>query len=121
MYVLQDKRKRAFTQICLSWLAHCARGRVRPERFVVRAAIVVTRHTKSAGSPKDKNGSGNPSRHPGRLGAKPSMSRTEQFRRIKWRKIGPEPVVLTLQRGPGGVHNKGRKANKYKKRLHPPT
>src|ERR1041385_298103 len=40
--VLEDKREGALTQIGFAWLTDHTRGRVGPECFVVRPAIVIT-------------------------------------------------------------------------------
>ena len=53
VYVLHDERERAFAQIRFTRLAHRARGRVRPECFVIRAAIIVTGQPESARRPKN--------------------------------------------------------------------
>src|ERR1051325_1069486 len=43
MDILENQRKRIFAAITFTWFAHGTRWRVRPECFVVRAAIVVAR------------------------------------------------------------------------------
>src|SRR5947207_5764081 len=53
VHVLHDERERALAQICFARLAHRARWRIGPERFVVRAAIVITGQSKSARRPKN--------------------------------------------------------------------
>src|SRR5215471_18840645 len=46
--VLHDERERTLTEISFARLADGARGRVGPKRFVIRAAIIITGHPKSA-------------------------------------------------------------------------
>src|SRR6266480_8084646 len=48
VHVLHDERERTLAEICFARLAHRARGRVRPECFVVRAAIIITGQPESA-------------------------------------------------------------------------
>ena len=47
--VLQNQRKRILAPVCFPWLTDRARGRIAPEGFVVRAAIVVARHAEETG------------------------------------------------------------------------
>src|SRR5438093_1048953 len=54
MHVLHDQRKRTLAEISFARLTNRACGRIRPERFVIRAAIVVTGQSKSAGRPQDQ-------------------------------------------------------------------
>src|SRR5437016_10718873 len=53
MNVLHDERERSLAPVCRSWFANGAARRIRPKRFVVRAAIVITRHPESARGPKN--------------------------------------------------------------------
>ena len=52
MYVLQDEREFTLTAVFISRLANGASRRVRPERLVIRPAIVITREPKPARRPK---------------------------------------------------------------------
>src|SRR6266496_2233788 len=54
MHILHDKRERAFAPVTVARLAYCAGGRIGPERFVIRATIVVTSQAKSGRSPENK-------------------------------------------------------------------
>ena len=54
MEILQDQRKASFAEIGLARLADGARRRIGPERFVVRAAVVVTGEPEEAGYPKNE-------------------------------------------------------------------
>src|SRR5467141_665317 len=106
MDVLQDQRKGALPELLLAGLPHRARWRVCPERFVIRASVVVARHPESARGPKDEDGRRDPRGHPVRLRSKPGQQGIAyQFRRVKWRKIRTEPVMLSLQGCPSGVDN----------------
>ena len=53
MHILHDEREGSFAPIGLARLAHGAGRRVGPERFVVRATIVVTSQAKSPRSPEN--------------------------------------------------------------------
>src|SRR5205085_9514520 len=52
--ILHDQRKEALAQIGLARLPDCAGGRIGPERFVIRAAIVVAGESKKAWRPKNQ-------------------------------------------------------------------
>src|SRR5438105_15806719 len=52
--VLQNEREPAFAPIGFARLTDGAVGWILPERFVIRAAVVVTREAKSAGRPQDQ-------------------------------------------------------------------
>ncbi len=54
MNVLQNKRKLSLAEIMRARLADGTRGRVCPERFVIRAAIVITSETKTRRSPENQ-------------------------------------------------------------------
>src|SRR6266852_529270 len=113
MDILQDQWKRALTEILLAGLSHRAGGRVRPERFVIRSAVVVARHTESARSPKDEHRRRDPRGHPVRLCPEPGVQGiANQLRRVKWRKVRTEPVMLALQRRPGGVDDERGESEK---------
>ena len=53
MHVLHDERERALAEIRFARLTDSARGRVRPECFVIRAAIVITGQAESARRPQN--------------------------------------------------------------------
>ena len=53
MHVLHDERERALAEIRFARLTDSAGGRVRPESFVIRAAIVITGQPKSARRPQN--------------------------------------------------------------------
>ena len=53
--VLDDERKRAFTQITLARLADGAIHRIGPERLVIGTAIIVTGKAKTRRRPQDQN------------------------------------------------------------------
>ena len=54
MNILQNKRKLSLAAIAVTWLADGTRGRVCPERFVIRAAIIITSETKTRRSPENQ-------------------------------------------------------------------
>src|SRR6476620_2158226 len=54
MNVLHDERKRTLAPITFPRFADCARGRISPERFIVGAAIVITRQPESPRRPKNE-------------------------------------------------------------------
>src|SRR2546428_12606042 len=58
VHVLQYERHRALAAVGLSRLAHRAGGRVGPERFVVRAPVVIAGQPEATRRPEDENGGG---------------------------------------------------------------
>src|SRR6476660_602209 len=54
VHVLHDERKRTLTPVALARLTHRARRRIRPESFVIRAAIIIARHAKSCRRPENQ-------------------------------------------------------------------
>ena len=54
--VLHDQRKGPFTEVRFARLAHRARGRIGPERFIVGPAIVITGEPESTGRPQNQKG-----------------------------------------------------------------
>ena len=53
VHILHDERERSLAQILFARFADRARGRVRPESFVVRAAIIITGQPESARRPQN--------------------------------------------------------------------
>src|ERR1700676_1119570 len=105
MDVLDDQGEGALAEIFLARLTDGAGRRVRPEGFVVCAAIVVAGDPESAGRPEDEHRASDPDGHPAGKPAEPGVvsGDAENFRRIEGRKIGSEAVVVALKRGPSGV------------------
>jgi len=103
--VLDDEREGTLTEIFLARLADGTSRRVRPERFVICAAIVIAGETESAGGPEYEHGAGNSEGQPVRELAEPGIvaGEAENFRRIKWREVGAEAVMVALEGGPSGV------------------
>ena len=83
MKILQNERKGSFTQITLARLAHRARRRIGPERFVICAAVVVTGHAEQAGYPENQY-----SRRKWQKARVPSRFRAEQGVRGTAEKLG---------------------------------
>src|SRR5438045_1781265 len=54
MHVLHDERKRALAPITFPRFADGARRRVSPERFVIRASIIITGQPKTARRPQNQ-------------------------------------------------------------------
>src|SRR5262245_224529 len=52
MDVLDDQREVPLAEICLARLANCARRRIEPEGFVIRAAIVVAGESEQSRPPE---------------------------------------------------------------------
>src|SRR5438045_6299275 len=77
MDVLKDERERFFTQIGFAGLCNRTGGRVGPEGFIVRPAIIIAGETEPTGRPKDKKcrRKSRPFRPPVWLGSKPGMGR----------------------------------------------
>src|SRR5713101_5222282 len=86
MDVLQDQRKRLLTPIALARLTDGAGRGIRPERLVVRAAVVIARQPKAAGENQDEKGRrvAQRRRPPAWLGAEPGVRRVaEELGRIE--------------------------------------
>ncbi len=127
MDVLQDKRKLSLAAIRMARLADGARGRVCPERLIIRAAIVIASETKTGGCPENKQRGRkrHPIGNPDRFYAEHRVRRsTKNFRRIKRRKImrsaARVKIMLALKRRPRRINDERRQAQKYKKRIRPP-
>ena len=58
MNILNNQREGSFAPVGLARLADGAVGRVSPESFVIRAAIVITGEAETAGRPEDQEGGG---------------------------------------------------------------
>src|SRR5579871_254175 len=113
MKILKHQREPTLAQILVARLAHRAGRRVRPERLVVSAPVVITGEPETARDPKDqeRGRKRQETGKPGRLRPEPSMRRVApDFRRIKRRDIRTGRVVGILERGPRGVHQKGPEA-----------
>src|SRR5215468_6446240 len=54
MHVLHDERERTLAPVALTRLAHSACRWIGPERFVVRATIIITGDPETARCPKNK-------------------------------------------------------------------
>ena len=72
MDVLQHERKRSLAQIGLARLSHRAGRRIGPERFVVRAAVVVAGEPEAARRPR----SAAPRKTAARRATSPAWART---------------------------------------------
>src|SRR5207237_10924192 len=107
--VLQDERERALAEVALAGLAHRARGRVGPERLVVRAAVVVAGHAEAAGGPQDEQGGRERQRRrpPCRPGPEPPVLSAEEGR-VERGGTRPPFVMDALERGPGRVYDPRR-------------
>jgi len=122
MDVLDDEREGTFAEIFFARLADGARRRVRPEGFVVCAAIVVTSEAESAGRPEDEHGSGDEGGQPAGEFSEPGVGAGEakNFGRIEGRKIGSEAEMIALEGGPGGVNDECCEAEEGEEGLEPP-
>src|SRR5689334_1078607 len=101
MHVLHDQRKRTFTEISFARLANGACGRISPERFVIRASIIVAGQPKSAGRPENeqRGRKQKPTGPPNWFAAKPRVRRvSKNFRRIKRRNVITEKIIASLKR-----------------------
>ena len=121
--VLEHEGEAALAPVAAPGLADGARGRIRPERLVVRAPVVVAGEAESDGRPEDQEGGregepAGPARRP----------RTEERVRgvaedlggIEGREIGTRDVELSLEGGPRAVDDEGREAEEDGQRLRPP-
>ena len=123
MHILQAQRQGALAAVFRARLAHRARGRVGPERFVIRSTIVIAGQPEPSWRPKDENGrrEDQPRGPPGRFRPEPAVRRgPEQLGRIERREIRPIGVVGALQRRPGRVDDEGAEPDKDQQRLQPP-
>ena len=123
VHVLHDQRKRTLAEIRFARLAHGARRRIGPERFVIGAAIVITGQPESARRPQDqkRRRKQQPGRPPGRLRSEPTVRRVaENLRRIKRRKVVAEIIMRSLKRRPRRINDKRRQSEKHQQRLSPP-
>src|SRR6266581_8588102 len=103
--------------------AHSAGRRVRPERFVISAPIVVAGEPESARRPENqqRGRKRHPAGPPARFRAKPTVGGiAEKFRGIKGREVRAPAVVRALERGPGRVDDKSRESEERQQRLYPP-
>ncbi len=115
MEVLEDERKGSFAEIGLARFADGARRRIRPERFVIRAAVVVAGEAEEAGDPEDEKcgREWQESGVPAGFGTEQRVGRiAEDLRRVKGREIGAESVVRVLECGPVGVDEEAPKPRK---------
>src|SRR5437879_13546035 len=99
MNVLHNERERTFAPIALARLDHGAGRQISPERLVVRAAVVVTGHSKPSGRPKNqqRRRENKPAWPPARFRYKPAVWRVdEHFRRIKRRDVIANEIIPTL-------------------------
>ena len=121
--VLENQRERVLAEVFLPRLADAAGRRVRPERLVVGAAVVVAGETEAARRPENqercrKRQRGRP---PARLRPEPAMGTlTEEQRGVERREVGPELVVLALECCPGRVDDESAEHGEGQKRLRPP-
>src|ERR1043166_1868729 len=74
-HVLHDQRERTLTERGFPRPAGSACGRVGPERFVIRASIIVAGEPKSTGRPEneERRREQHPARPPVRLWTKPTV------------------------------------------------
>ena len=123
MKILHDQRKTSFAQIRLARLAHGARRRVRPERLVIRPAIVIAGHAEQAGDPENeqRRRERKKARIPSGFRAEQGVRRaSKQLRRIKRRNIGAKGVVAVLESRPVGVDQKRGETQEDRRRRKPP-
>ena len=123
MHVLHDQRERAFSPVALARFADRARRRVRPERLVVSAAVVVAGEAKAAGGPQDqeRRRERERARPPGRMLPEPRVRTvTVEQRRVERREVRAGFVVRPLKGGPRRVDDKGRQSEERSKGLRPP-
>src|ERR1700724_2553170 len=75
VHVLHDQRERTLSEIGFPRLADSACGRVGPERFVIRASIIVAGEPKSTGRPEneERRREQYPARPPVRFWTKPTV------------------------------------------------
>src|SRR2546425_12859798 len=86
-------------------LAHSARRWIGPEGLVIGAAVVVTGEPESPRRPENQQRRREPQQAgpPRGPGAEPAVGGAEQLRRIEWRQVGTEAVMVALERRPGRI------------------
>ena len=124
MHVLEQQRERALAPVArAARLTDRAGGRVRPEAFVIRAAIVITGEAEECGERQDDERwrEWQERGPPFRLRAEPGMRRiAPQHRCIEWREIRPVLVVRVLKRSPRGIHQEAAEHAEHQQRIPPP-
>src|SRR5688500_18836819 len=121
--VLQDERKRVFAEVLVARFADGARRRIRPERLVIGAAVVIAGESEPAGRPEDQQRGRERQRPrpPSGFGPEPAVwTVAKEERRIKRREIRPELVMLPLKRGPRRIDDERPQSEKREDRLNPP-
>src|SRR5260370_17610305 len=124
MHVPQDKGERVLAAVVRPGLADGAGWRVRPERLVVSAPVVIAGESETTRRPEDNEGGrpGQPRRPPPRLRAEPAPRRfAEDLGGVERRQIRPEVVVRALKRGPRGVGDERAEHEQQHQRVPPPT
>ena len=123
MDVLQDERKRVLAPVARARLAHRARRRIRPERLVVGAAVVVAGQPEKRRDRQDeqRRRKRQPRRPRRRLRSEPAVRRrAEELRRVERREVRSERVVVALERRPRRVDEERRQSQEHEQRLDPP-
>src|SRR5207247_9778030 len=111
MHILHDERERTLTPVTFARLTHSAGRWISSERFVIRAAVVITGATKSRGRPASQQRwrKRTPAWPPSRFRSKPAVRRiAKNLRRIKRRDVIAGEVILTLKRRPSGIDDENR-------------
>ena len=113
--VLDDEREPALAEVLLARLADGASGRIRPERLVVGAAVVVAGEPEPDRSPENqRRGREVQERRPPRRlrrSAEPRVRRrAEQQRRVHRRQVRPALVVRVRVPGPGRIDDERRES-----------
>src|ERR1022692_801011 len=133
MNILNDKRKAVFAEIRFARFTDSATNRVSPERFVIRAAIIIASEAKPCGHPQNQEGRRErrqKRRPPGRLNTEKRVRRSApKFGRVKWRQIIRAVAAIPVSTGivvgrvkgrPGRIDYEGGETEEYEQRLHPP-
>src|SRR5260370_12448801 len=105
MHVPQDKGERVLAAVVRPGLADGAGWRVRPERLVVSAPVVIAGESETTRRPEDNEGGrpGQPRRPPPRLRAQPAPRRFAQnLRAAEPRPLPPGGGVRGLYSRPRG-------------------
>src|SRR5436305_3789086 len=121
--ILHDQRKRTLAEISFPGLADGAGWRVRPERFVIRASIIIAGQPKSARRPQNQERRRivDPTRPPAWRAFDPGVGRVaENLRRIKRRDVIAKKIISSLKGGPRRINDESAEADEYEQRLDPP-
>jgi len=123
MHILHNERKGTLAEVGAARLADGAGRWISPKSLIVGTTVIITGEAKTARRPEDeeRRRKEKPRWPPKRLRAEPTVRRSaKKLRRIKWRKIGAEIIIFSLERRPGRINDESTQAEKNNQWLSPP-